>query len=84
MEARNYVLKQTGIVALGQAVCVGAMVGIFGLLGFFDYTVVLGGIMGTVCAVKEETFVIETGADRVRIEMTKWAISNKNNQNTGK
>lgn len=37
----------------------------------------IGGITGTVCAVKENTVVIETGADRVRIELTKWAISSK-------
>lgn len=39
-----------------------------------------GGITGTVCAVKENTVVIETGADRVRIEMTKWAITTRNKQ----
>ena len=38
----------------------------------------IGGITGTICAVKENTIVIETGADRVRIEMTKWAVSTKN------
>ena len=38
----------------------------------------IGGITGTVCAVKENTVVIETGADRVRIELTKWAVSSKN------
>jgi preprotein translocase subunit YajC len=40
-----------------------------------DEIVTIGGIMGTVCAVKDETFVIETGADRVRIEFAKWALS---------
>ena len=40
----------------------------------------IGGITGTVCAVKESTIVIETGADRVRIELTKWAVSTKNGQ----
>lgn len=35
----------------------------------------IGGIVGTVCAVKENTIVVETGADRVRIEFTKWAVS---------
>lgn len=44
----------------------------------------IGGITGTVCAVKESTIVIETGADRVRIELTKWAISSKNNQDAAK
>ena len=45
-----------------------------------DEITTIGGIMGTVCAVKEETFVIETGADRVRIEFAKWALSTNNTQ----
>ena len=45
-----------------------------------DVITTIGGIVGTVCAVKETTIVIETGADRVRIEFTKWAISNKGTQ----
>ena len=36
------------------------------------------------CAVKDSTIVIETGADRVRIELTKWAVSTKNGQEAGK
>ena len=40
-----------------------------------DEITTIGGITGTICAVKESTIVIETGADRVRIEMTKWAVS---------
>lgn len=43
-----------------------------------DDITTIGGIMGTVCAVKEETFVVETGADRVRIEFAKWALSTNN------
>ena len=42
-----------------------------------DEVSTIGGIMGTVCAVKENTLVIETGADRVRIEVAKWAIADK-------
>ena len=42
-----------------------------------DVITTIGGIVGTVCAVKETTIVIETGADRVRIEFTKWAVSSK-------
>ena len=37
-----------------------------------DEITTIGGIIGTICAVKENTIVIETGADRVRIEFTKW------------
>ena len=35
----------------------------------------IGGIVGTVVNVKENTFVIETGADQVRVEFEKWALS---------
>ena len=45
-----------------------------------DQITTIGGIVGTICAVKEETIVMETGADRVRIEFTKWAISSKGTQ----
>ena len=37
----------------------------------------IGGITGTICAVKEGTVVIETGADRVRLEMTKESIATR-------
>ena len=35
----------------------------------------IGGIVGTVVDVKEDKFVIETSADRVRVELMKWALS---------
>lgn len=40
-----------------------------------DVITTIGGIIGTVCAVKDESIVIETSADRVRIEFAKWAVS---------
>lgn len=45
-----------------------------------DEITTIGGITGTICAVKENTIVIESGADRVRVELTKWAVSTKNAQ----
>ncbi len=45
-----------------------------------DEITTIGGIVGTICAVKDNTIVIETGADRVRIEFTKWAVSTKGTQ----
>lgn len=42
-----------------------------------DPVTMIDGIIGTVCAVKEKTVVIETGADRVRLEYANWAIMNK-------
>lgn len=47
-----------------------------------DEVTTIGGIVGTVCAVKENSIVIETGADRVRLEMMKWAVSTKGVQVT--
>ena len=40
-----------------------------------DKITTIGGIVGTVVNVKDERIVIETSADQVRIELTKWAIS---------
>ena len=42
-----------------------------------DNITTIGGITGTICAVKENTVVIESGADRVRIEFLKSAIPSK-------
>lgn len=43
-----------------------------------DVITTIGGVVGTICKVDESTIVIETSADRVRIEFTKWAVSSKN------
>ena len=40
-----------------------------------DMITTIGGIVGKVVSVKDEKFVIETGADQVRIELAKWALS---------
>ena len=45
-----------------------------------DEITTIGGVVGTICAIKDQTIVMETGADRVRIEFTKWAISTKGTQ----
>ena len=40
-----------------------------------DKITTIGGICGTVVSIKDDKLVIETGADQVRIELAKWAIS---------
>ncbi|MBR3972875.1 MAG: preprotein translocase subunit YajC [Oscillospiraceae bacterium] len=40
-----------------------------------DKITTIGGIVGTVVDIKENNIVIETSADRVRVELAKWAIS---------
>ena len=42
-----------------------------------DPVTMIDGMIGNICAVKEKTVVIETGADRVRLEYASWAIMNK-------
>ena len=46
-----------------------------------DNITTIGGIVGTVVNVKDEKIVIETGADKVRIEFVKWAISTNDTAN---
>lgn len=40
-----------------------------------DKITTIGGIVGKVVDVKEDKFVIESGADQVRVEFAKWALS---------
>ena len=43
-----------------------------------DQVTTIGGIVGTVVSVKDDSIVIETSADKVRVEFTKWAVSTNN------
>ena len=45
-----------------------------------DVITTIGGIVGKVVTVKPDTIVIETSDDRVRMELTKWAVSTNNTQ----
>lgn len=69
MDPKKIVFAQTGIVALGQVICVGAMLSVFALLGYFDYTVLLGGIIGAVVATGNFFFMatgISLAADKAQ------------------
>lgn len=47
-----------------------------------DDVTTIGGIVGRIVAVKddEDAYIIETGADRVKIKFRKWAISTVDTQ----
>jgi len=67
MDSRKYVLTQTGIIAIGQAVGIGAIIGVAFLLGKFDYTVVLGAVAGALVATLNFFFMaigLSLAADR--------------------
>ena len=46
-----------------------------------DEITTIGGICGRVVTVKEEHLIIETGADRNRMQITKWAVQQNNTAN---
>ena len=46
-------------------------------LGVGDEVITIGGIKGKVVNMSSDTITFETGDDRVRIEVAKWAISTK-------
>ena len=48
-----------------------------------DTITTIGGIVGKVVQVNNETIVIETSDDRVRMELTKWAVSTTGVQSSG-
>ena len=43
-----------------------------------DQITTIGGIMGRIVHVTDETIVIETSDDRVRMELAKWSVSTNN------
>ena len=43
-----------------------------------DEITTIGGIMGRVVTVKEDSIVIETGADRNKMKLARWAIQTNN------
>ncbi len=47
-----------------------------------DVVTSIGGIVGKVVSVNKDTIIIETSEDRVRMELTKWAISSTGVQST--
>lgn len=67
MKSRKFILRETALLALGQLICVAAMVGVFALLGYLDYTVILGGGLGALLAIGNFFFmaiVSDAAADK--------------------
>ena len=46
-----------------------------------DEITTIGGIVGRVVTVKEDSLIIETGADRNKMKITRWAIQMNNTAN---
>lgn len=57
MDSRKIVYKETAVVAIGVAICVAIMLAVFALLGAFDRSVLLGGIVGGVLTIANFFFM---------------------------
>ena len=42
-----------------------------------DEITTIGGVLGKVVSIKDDTITMETGADRVKIRIARWAIQSK-------
>ena len=69
MDARKTVLHETTVIAVGQALCLALMFGLYALLGKFSLAVALGGVAGALIAVGNFFFmalVASLAADKAR------------------
>lgn len=67
MDSRRIALKETYAVAVGEAVCVAAMLGIYALLGRLEQPVLLGALAGGLIAILNFFFmavIASLAADR--------------------
>lgn len=74
MNTRKFILRETALLALGELVCAVAMVALFALLGYFDYKVVLGALLGCLIAVGNFFFMAiasNAAADRAAEQQVK-------------
>lgn len=46
-----------------------------------DEITTIGGIIGRIVTVKDDSLIIETGADRNHMKITRWAVSQNNTAN---
>lgn len=51
MDSRKIVFHETKIIFIGEIICLVLMLAVFALLGYFDRSVLLGGVIGTALSV---------------------------------
>ena len=49
-DSRKFVLQQTAVIAIGEAVCVALMCAVYAIIGKFNVSVLLGGAVGLLVA----------------------------------
>lgn len=60
MDSRKIVFQETAVLLIGQVICIGIMLAVFALLGKFDITVLLSGLMGGLLAIGNFFFMAVT------------------------
>ena len=71
MKSKNTAFRETLPVAIGQAACTAAMIAVFGLLGKFNFSVLLGGIAGAAVSTANffiMSFVANLAADKAEAQ----------------
>lgn len=67
MDSRKIVLRETGIVAIGEFICSAAMVAVFAALGYYESRVLLSALAGSLVMIVNYFFMavtISLAADR--------------------
>lgn len=67
MNSRKIVFQETGIIAIGELICTGAMVGVFAALGYFTMNVLWGALFGAFVTIANYFFmavVVSLAADK--------------------
>lgn len=70
-ESRKFVIRETALVAVGEAICVALMYGVYALLGKFGIPVLLGGLVGALLATGNFFFlavIASLAADRAQTQ----------------
>ncbi len=62
MDSRKIVFRETLILALGEGICVGAMIAVFALAGYYSTGVLLGGLFGGLLTVLNFFFMAVTAS----------------------
>lgn len=60
MNSRKFILRETAFLAIGELICIAAMIGVFAMLGYLDYKVIVGGVIGGILAVGNFFFMAIT------------------------
>lgn len=70
MDSRKIVFQETGIIAVGEVICSGVMVGVFAALGYFAMDVLWGALLGCFVTIANYFFmavVVSLAADKAQV-----------------